>query len=134
MKQMVYQSDRKCEVLHSGEYKGYKFAILSLGIHPTAYVENKNGYSSYDQANEKTDYFPHGSFTYLGKAYWNDNDNSKYLSWDYAHCGDYSGIDLRYPEFICANDKKYTTETIFEEVKKVIECLITIKEKTNGKN
>lgn len=56
MKKMVYQAERVgVEVLHNGEYKGYKFAILSLGTHPTAYVENKNGYSSYEEADEKTD-------------------------------------------------------------------------------
>ena len=41
MKEMVYSSTHTKEVLHSGEYKGYKFCILTLGTHPTAYVECK---------------------------------------------------------------------------------------------
>lgn len=126
MKQMIYQADRKCEVLHSGEYKGYKFAILSLGTHPTAYVENKNGYSSYDQANEKTDYCPHGGFTYIGNAYWDDYDNVEYLGWDYAHYNDFIGYAMVYkmvlPE-LCSNGKKWTTEEIFEDMKNVITIL-----------
>lgn len=39
MKEMVYGATPKCEVLHHGEYKGYKFYIINLGTHPTAYVE-----------------------------------------------------------------------------------------------
>lgn len=132
MVEMVYKPRKELEILAEGEYKNIKYVIISQGLFPMAYIENNFEFNTFTSAQEYAS--PHGSFTYLGKAYWNDNDNSKYLSWDYAHCGDYSGIDLRYPEFICANDKKYTTETIFEEVKKVIECLITIKEKTNGKN
>lgn len=125
MKEMIYKADRKCEVLHSGKYKGYKFAILSSGTHPTAYVENKNRYASYDEANEKTDYCPHGGFTYLDNAYWNKNDTDEYLGWDYAHYGDYSGFDIRCLEFVCGNDRKWTTEEIFEEVKKVIDKLLS---------
>lgn len=121
MKEMLYQRDFKKEVLYRGEYNGYKFAILSLGIHPTAYVENKNGFSDYDEANNATHYLPHGGFTYFGEAHWDQSDKTKYIGWDYAHCDDFSGhytIDA-----LRETTKKWTTAEIYEEVKRVIERL-----------
>ena len=38
MKQMVYTADRNREILDMGEYKGFTYAIISLGWHPCAYV------------------------------------------------------------------------------------------------
>lgn len=125
MKEMVYEKDRKKEVLYSGEYKGYKFAILSLGVHPTAYVENKNGFYEYDEANEKTynQPFPHGGFTYLGECHWDDSDKTEYLGWDYAHCGDFAGYDIGNPDPYWANEKRWTTAEIYEDIKKTIDFL-----------
>ena len=39
MKEMKYSSSYKEELLDSGEYKGFKYYIISLGWHPCAYVE-----------------------------------------------------------------------------------------------
>lgn len=44
MKEMIYgERMGNPDVLYSGEYRGHKFAILNLGTHPTAYVEDKIG-------------------------------------------------------------------------------------------
>lgn len=129
MKEMVYQKDRKIQVLYSGEYKGYKFAILNLGVHPTAYIENKNGFYEYDEANEKTynESFPHGGFTFLGKCYWDENDKTEYLGWDYAHCDDFSGYYT--PESGLYDTKQWTTAEIYEDVKKTIDFLALLLKK-----
>lgn len=135
MKEMVYHSDRKIEVIYSGEYKGYSFAILNLGTHPTAYVENKNGFADYDEANEFTDYVAHGGFTYYGQAYWDKSDKRNYIGWDYAHCDDYAGYYTQC-DGLWKTTHKWTTPQIYEDVKEVIDCLLNIKkeDKTNGRN
>lgn len=99
---------------------GYKFAIISHGAYPTAYVENKNGYMIYYSADKVANV--HCGFTYLGNAYWDERDNSLYLGWDYAHYCDWAGYyDDRTNEEMCA--KKWTTEEIFNEVKATIKSL-----------
>ena len=125
MKEMVYSAKRIAEVLHSGEYKGYKFCILNLGTHPTAYVEckieNCNGYDD-----ERLDTIKvHGGFTYFDDGFW-DKEN-KYLGWDYAHCMDYAGYEVMFPECMrSAGAKKWTTTEIYEEVKNVVDQLIAL--------
>lgn len=124
MKDMVYSADHKVEILHNGEYGGYKFCILNLGTHPTAYVECKLGNcKTYDD--ERLDNIRvHGGFTYFGKAYWDKGDKTHYIGWDYAHCNDYAGYDVMFPESLRSFDsKKWTTAEIFEEVKSVIDQL-----------
>lgn len=136
MREMVYQATNKQEVLYSGEYKGYKFAIMNLGTHPTAYVENKRGFCEYDEANEATDYIPHGGFTYLGKAHWDESDKTIYLGWDYAHLGDYVSYDFGIAELNQIiesgigdlDEKRWTTTEIYEEVKVVIDKLLEVEE------
>ena len=45
-KEMIYYKKQRCELLASGICFGYKYYVLNLGTHPTAYVEipkdNKN--------------------------------------------------------------------------------------------
>lgn len=136
MKEMVYSANRIKEVLHSGEYKGYKFCILNLGTHPTAYVECKiENCCSYND--ERLDNISvHGGFTYFGKGFWDKNDKD-YLGWDYAHFMDYAGYEENFPAHLRSSfdTKKWTTTEIFEEVKFVIDQLITAHptEKGGGK-
>lgn len=117
---MIYSAMLNQEVLHSGEYKGYKFCILNMGTHPTAYVECKlKNCNSYDD--ERLDRISvHGGFTFIGEGYWGDRNN-KYLGWDYAHLGDYAGYEEIYSvDSRNSKNKKWTTAEIFEEVKSVI--------------
>lgn len=131
MNEMNYTTERKMEILFSGEYKEHKFYILNLGTHPTAYVENKfQNLSSY--GDERLDNIEvHGGFTYSDGAYWDKEDKSAYLGWDYAHCFDYAGYYAKYPDMYLADAhlyKRWTTSEIWEEVKSVIEQLIPLEE------
>lgn len=128
MKEMVYQKEPKREILFQGEYNGLKFAILSLGTHPVAYVECKiKTITSYrDPRLEELEV--HGGFTYFGRGYWNEKDFSLYLGWDYMHFLDYKGYFTENdPLNLCT--QKWTTAEIYEEVKSVIEQLSQLKKK-----
>ena len=127
MKEMVYTTERKCEILHSGEYKDHKFAILNLGTHPTAYVECKfPKCSTYDDERFDT-VCVHGGFTYLNTPAWDKNDTTTiYVGWDYGHFGDYMGYKAHFPELSYSYNKRWTTTEIFEEVKSVIDQLLQV--------
>ena len=122
MKEMKYHSERLCEVLAEGDLKGYHYAILNLGTHPTAYVETKK-----ESPTLEHDITVHGGITYNGPAYWG-KDGKAYIGWDYAHCGDYLGTDelVRHLIDLKIESKKWTTEEIFEDVKSVIDQLIVL--------
>lgn len=115
---MIYGSS-KYEVLHQGTYLGYKFFIISYGTHPCAYVENKDGYVDYE-CEKLLNVDVHGGFTFLG-----EKCGVECLGWDYNHYGDFSSYTSLL--FDC-DDKKWTTEEIYEEVKRVIKQLIELKE------
>ena len=77
MKEMIYgERMENPDVLYSGEYRGHKFAILNLGTHPTAYVEDKIGLMGYEdfRLNEIS---VHGGFTFHDTGYWS-NESEKY--------------------------------------------------------
>lgn len=136
MKEMIYKRERIIEILHSGEYFKHKFVIISLGTHPVAYIECKlQNCNSYDDERLKS-IEVHGGFTYFGEAHWDENDNLKYLGWDYSHCGDYNGTwnDVTILPNSVATAKKYTTEEIFEEVKRVISQLMALENDENNLN
>ena len=123
MKEMKYHSKRLCEVLAEGDEEGYHYVILNLGTHPTAYVELKKERPTID-----SDITVHGGITYNGRAYWNQEDTRDYIGWDYAHYGDYVGTDeLMFKYGICySEDKRWTTQEIYEDVKSVIRQLIVL--------
>lgn len=130
MKPMIYCRERKKEVLCEGEYKGHKFAILSLGNHPTAYVEDKIGAVDYDDI-RLDDVRVHGGFTYCGGGHWSEESaKTRWLGWDYAHAGDFAGY-YEESEYVYYNSKQWTTPEIYDEVKSVIEQLIEIEAKNN---
>lgn len=122
MKEMVYENRKKSEVLYSGEYKGHKFAILSLGSHPTAYVENKMAITDYYDC-RLDNVCVHGGFTYCDNGYWGrKSKETSWLGWDYAHCNDYYYSDTPW------DGKQWTTAEIYDEVKSVINQIITVEE------
>lgn len=126
MKEMVYQIDRKNEVLFFGKYKGYQFYILNLGAHPTAYInvidDIRYSYKDYNDINLDV----HGGLTYSNKSLLAENEMVKgwFIGWDYGHYNDYAGYELRFPNELQSNGKKWTTQEIFEEVKNAIEQLV----------
>lgn len=115
MKQMVYTNRHPREVLHSGEYRGYKFAITSFGSHPCAYIENKMG--ACDEDDEKVyGLGAHGDITYCGECLWDEEDKTSWIGWAYNLYTDYARMGV-----FTREGKKWTTEEIYEEVKEVID-------------
>lgn len=140
LKQIIYSmSLKKQYIVVKGEYKGCKYAILSLGRHPVAYVEDFLGLGDYCNPLLES-IVVHGGFTYYGERMSEYSDNSNYLGWDYGHYGDYSSIDELLPPDLKAGGKKWTTEEILEEVYSVIIQLkniakkMKIKKETNDPN
>lgn len=127
MKEMIYSPKQFREILFDGEYKGHKFVILTLGTHPTAYVECKlDNCNSY--GDERLDEVSvHGGFTFLDSPTWDRSDGTPYLGWDYAHYGDYMGYAASFPfDLQESYQRRWTTAEIYEEVKSVIDQLIKI--------
>lgn len=132
IKPMVYQTERKVELLCKREYKDYNYYILNLGTHPTAYIEipkeNKlygKGYNEiYDMG---YDIDVHGGLTYSDNELMGVKSESWFIGWDYAHAGDYMGfykkMDLRL-EYL--RDKKWTTEEIIKECEHAIDQIIDL--------
>lgn len=121
MKEIVYQASRKIEVIEESEYKGVKYAILNLGTHPTAYVENIVNAKDYND--EKLDNVEvHGGFTYCDVNHWSGKSGN-YLGWDYAHCCDFCGY-YNADDGILYHLKKWTYEEILLEVQYVIRQLL----------
>jgi len=135
MKPMVYQPERKIEVLHDGVYEGYHYAILSYGTHPCAYVEIPKDHPYYKYNTDKIEDIIscHWGITYCHNFKSNHKDasahiyevfgKSKVIGWDYAHCYDYSGTYIKRPSVYFDSLKKWTTEEIYEEVIEVIKQL-----------
>lgn len=117
MKEMVYKEEWHKELLYSGEYKDYKYAIYTCGVYPTAYIENKPNFKSYKEANEVVSV--HGGMTYRGQL--KEFGETEYIGWDYGHSGDFVGY---YDPVRFATFKRWTTQEIFDEVKKCIDALV----------
>lgn len=129
-KQMVYQIERKIEILCEDTYKGYQFYILNLGTHPTAYIEIPRTSKLYGKGYNEIydmgiDIDVHGGLTYSDDHLQTIKQKTWFIGWDYAHTGDYYCS----PYARLLNDKKWTTEEIFEDVVKAIEQII--KEENN---
>lgn len=123
MKEMVYRDKSVAELLDSGTYDGYEYAIVSRGFHPCAYVKLPEGHKCYGMDYDDIPVDCHCGLTYaenylailpLESGWW--------IGWDYGHCCDYSGFMMH--EYWCDIDtshlKRWTTAEIFEEVKQVI--------------
>ena len=116
----------KAEILAEGKYKGYNYYILSLGTHPTAYVEimdqdDKFYKMHYNDANEEINV--HGGLTFSDHFLKGIVYNTWILGWDYAHAGDMFGA----PGLTgVAGDKEWTTQEILTDVKDVIDQIILV--------
>lgn len=131
MKEMKYLPHRAIGLLYQGNYKNFNYVILSLGTHPTAYVEIPKDHKYYGLSYDDMNIDCHGGLTYSGEDYWNmetcSNSDRYFIGWDYAHFEDYIGTEIVYPKEFQSNGKKWTTAEILEEVKEAIEqlCLNT---------
>lgn len=132
MKEMQYQADRNIELLDSGTYKNYNYYILSLGTHPTAYIEIPKDNKIYKKDYSEIDLYVHGGLTYSRNFLWISEEKKLegwFIGWDYAHYGDYVGYELMFPENLrIKEEKKWTTEEILEEVKDAISQLEVLNE------
>lgn len=131
MKQMVYQSNRKIELLHKDTYKGYNFYILNLGTHPTAYVEIPKESELFGKGYDDIDLYVHGGLTYAEDFLYTSEDtkldDSWFIGWDYAHAGDYFGYYEKYDYLETFREsKKWTTEEIIKECKSAIDQIVVV--------
>ena len=125
MKQMIYSSVRtQPEQLAVGEYKGFDYYVLSMGTHPCAYIDVTN-----TDLNGKDlcviDLECHGGITYAEESLQTVDKKGWFIGWDYAHYGDYCDFGLGG----CLDEKKWTTQEIYEEVKNVVEQFIKMENK-----
>lgn len=136
IKPMVYQTERKMELLHTDKYKNYKYYILNLGTHPTAYIAIPKGHKLYGQdyndIYDICDIDVHGGLTYSSHDLLGIDSEDWFIGWDYAHAGDYMGY---YEDFnnwgistinSLRDDKKWTTEEIIKECENAIEQIINL--------
>lgn len=126
MKEMIYQAERKIEVLDTGTCLGFFYWILNLGTHPTAYVKIPLYHKYYLKQYYDIDINVHGGLTY-SREYLLISENQRIegwiIGWDYAHCYDYTGYYTKRDTTLCEL-KKWTTEEIQEEVYEVCRQLI----------
>lgn len=127
IKSMIYQKEKKIELLYDALYRNYHFYILNLGTHPTAYVEIPKNHKFYGMGyDEINNIIVHGGLTYIDDHLCIAKDNvlqGWFIGWDYAHSNDYCGYEEDMPESIRTYDKKWTTNEIIEECKNVINQL-----------
>lgn len=109
LEEMVYTyMIRRTKPLWHGITDGFEWYILSLGTHPTAYVNLKGRCNSIDTR----DLCVHGGITYtedilrVGEA----DYEGFWIGWDYAHYGDLIGLD---PEEYSDMYKHWTTQEIY---------------------
>ena len=131
MKEMIYQAERKIEVLDTGYCLGFLYYILNLGTHPTAYIKIPRDHKYFKKDYMEIDLDVHCGPTY-SRDYLYISKNNKvdgwFVGWDYAHYNDYAGYDEIMPKEIQTGGKKWTTEEIYKEVKEDCYHLNNIKE------
>lgn len=127
MKEMVYGPNQlysineKPEILATGVYNCIKYYIINLGTHPAAYIENVFGVVD-EQSEDLLGCPAYGGFTFNNFSYWDYDACGYWLGWDYSHLnlGDYSGLELNFPEYMRIGGKKWTTEEILQDVYNII--------------
>ena len=123
MKFDFYQKPRY-EVVGYGIYKDVKWAIVSIrGSHPCAYIQDMFDWGKYDNFDD----IPlrvHGGVTFYDNCYFNkEEENVKYIGWDYAHCDDF----IAYPEMPSLEDlncKKWTYDEVKQDVYNAIDQML----------
>lgn len=126
MKEMVYKNKSVAELLDSGIYNSYEYAIVSMGFHPCAYVKLPEGHKYYGLGYDDIPVDCHAGLTYaenyldampLESGWW--------IGWNYGHCCDYSGFMMHehWKDIDTSHCKKWTTSEILKEVKQVVDQL-----------
>lgn len=127
MKEMIYSNNHTIvEILHSGDINGYKFAIVSFGVHPAAYVQVPESHPWYHDVDIDGFVFCHGGISFhqdLNEPNVLGLDPGWWIGWDYAHVTDY--IDMPFMTF---GKKKWTTTEMLNDVQLVIQQLCEAEE------
>jgi len=127
MNEIVYTVFHMNQLVESGEYEGYKFAIFNYGLNPSAYVGIPDGHPL--RGNRTLIYSLincHGGITLMENLRGEISrknvphlvevfGNQFVIGWDYAHYGDFLPALA-----LCRAGKVWTTEEIFDEIKDVI--------------
>lgn len=131
MMNTLYFSERleHPKVVKDEVYMGYRYIILSLGTHPTAYICLPVNHifhgKSYDELNcIDCHYGLTYSRDYLGREDIVSSDEGFWIiGWDYTHAGDWSGM---YSDEINTGlgNRKYSLDEIVGECEYVIKQLI----------
>lgn len=137
MKDMIYQTEFKREVLDTGYCLGLLYFILNLGTHPTAYMKIPENSKYYGKDMEEIDLNVHGGVTYV-RDYLYISEKQKidgwFIGWDYGHYGDYAGYEELLPQAIRAGGKKWSTKEIYQEVRKACYEIQNKKEEVKNGN
>lgn len=121
--EMEYKNEWRVEVLANGQYKGYNYWILSLGTHPTAYVEVPRGHPYWFKNYNDIPVCVHGGLSY-SRNYLSDLNSGEWtIGWDYMHFGDYVGYMSEIEKEFYGELKKWSRREIFDEVRSVINQL-----------
>lgn len=132
-KPMIYKNKYEIKTLASGTYKVFKFAIISYGTHPCAYVGIPYDlyYPKLSEKGVLENIDCHGGVTFNEYRYnvegyyphiYKELKTHKVIGWDYSHYADYSGI---FPEHLSCGLwlKRWTTREILVEINCVIDQL-----------
>ena len=136
MKEMIYQAERKREMLDTGYCLGLLYYIMNLGTHPTAYVKIPENHKYYKKDMEKIDIYVHGGITYSNDYLYIENNQKIegwFIGWDYIHYGDYAGYEEKIATIYEKIEKTLQNEVVkeeefFKDVKAVCYQLQKIKE------
>ena len=119
-----YWLQKETRLLAEGEYRDYKFYIISLGRNPCAYIEVPVTHPLYrtqwlewdsevfDEINCNGGITFSGELENIGAGHW-------LLGWDYGHCWDYilySGGDVN-------RGTHHTVESMLSDIKRALKDL-----------
>lgn len=105
MKEMIYSTGSKREILSTGYCFGLLYFIINLGTHPTAYIKIPQNHKFYEKDMNEIDVDVHGGITYTNNHIYaaeNEKIEGWFIGWDYAQR---------------VGGKKWTTKEIHKEVR-----------------
>lgn len=112
LQEMEYTKEPTVKMLYNDYEESYHFYVLSMGSHPTAYVEVPKDFKKINELGVSITY--DSTYLNVGTIIYKD---SRFIGWDYAHASDYvEGIH---------DGKKWTTEEIIHDCINVINKIIT---------
>lgn len=112
-------------LVNAGKYKGYSYYILTMGTHPTAYVNVPKKSKYYGKFYlDIDDIVVHGGLTYSDDRLCIKEGvfEGWFIGWDYNHWGDFNILLSRFGS--SRYEKMWTVEEITEDCHSVIDQII----------